>query len=425
MVRSPIARFSTARCWRPWALATLCAFLPLRGNAAAPQAAPHPALRIPVEPLGFIPPPRFYMSYRIPESTLGFLDANHLLFTFHVSKLMRREANDPPQDMDQTIHAVVLDLPGGKVGAQADWRLHDRDRYVWMLHDGTFLLRERDTLFISNASLTLEPFLLPQGTFIFGQLSPDGDTLQAEYANPTPEAAGDGRTAGAPTLGDDAPRFASQRQRYTMLIVDTRSRSAKRVNDLPQPIVLPVVTGGYLTAEPAKGKQWTVLLNPWKGEPRQITTVTSTCTPTLSPVSDADFLVMNCIPYSPDHLVQTFNLSGKKLWEQMWQARFVWGTFAYSAPGDRFAYGSIEMDHDLATFEPGDESNILGEPIGIFQVGDGKLDMVLNATPIMTAGENFALSPDGDKLAILRDGAIEVYDLPALKAPTPIAAAKP
>jgi hypothetical protein len=30
----------------------------------------------------------------------------------------------------------------------------------------------------------------------------------------------------------------------------------------------------------------------------------------------------------------------------------------------------------------------------------------------LSAGQNYALSPDGSRFAILRDGAIEVYDLP-------------
>jgi hypothetical protein len=46
--------------------------------------------------------------------------------------------------------------------------------------------------------------------------------------------------------------------------------------------------------------------------------------------------------------------------------------------------------------------------------------METNASPILTAGQNFALSENGERLAVLRDGAIEIY-----KVPSPVAAENP
>jgi hypothetical protein len=40
-------------------------------------------------------------------------------------------------------------------------------------------------------------------------------------------------------------------------------------------------------------------------------------------------------------------------------------------------------------------------------------------SPILTAGQNVALSPDGTRFAVLRNGAIEIYDLPPVAAPQP------
>jgi ABC-type uncharacterized transport system permease subunit len=43
----------------------------------------------------------------------------------------------------------------------------------------------------------------------------------------------------------------------------------------------------------------------------------------------------------------------------------------------------------------------------------GSLRLALLVKPIVSAGGNFALSPDGNRLAVVNHGAIEVYDLPA------------
>ena len=41
-----------------------------------------------------------------------------------------------------------------------------------------------------------------------------------------------------------------------------------------------------------------------------------------------------------------------------------------------------------------------------------ELELTQYATPVLSAGQNYALSPDGDRFAVLRDNAIEIYNLP-------------
>ncbi len=399
-------------------LPVLMRALPPAKPAPAPQERT-PSARIPVEPLGFVPPGKFFMPYRIPAATLDFLDANHLLFTFHVARLMRREPDEPKDDQDQTIRALVLTVPSGKIESEGDWRLHDRERYLWMLTDGRFLMRQRDTLYLGDKTLKLSTYLYPEGTLASVQLSPDASTLLVEFAKPVEE---DADKPSAPTLGDDAPHLPEHPQQYSLLVVDTHGKVASRAGHLSRAVVLPMVEGGYLGLQQGKGKQWDVVMNPFHGEGRTITSVTSTCQPSVQPLSQQTFLTKGCLPYSADSLVDAFDLSGRKLWEQTWQSRFTWGTYAYSAAGNRFAYGSVEVNHDLSTLDPVGEDSILGQPVGVFSIESGKLDAVLDATPIMTAGENFALSPDGGKLAILREGAIEIYNLPPVAAPAVSAA---
>ena len=377
-----------------------------------------PSARISVEPLGFVPPGRFFMPYRIPAATLDFLDGNHLLFTFHVARLMHREPDEPKDDQDQTVRALVLSVPDGKIESEGTWRLHDRERYLWMLTDGHFLMRQRNTLYQGDKTLTLSVYLHPEGTLASVQLSPDASTLLVEYAKPAADDDENGRPSNAPTLGDDAPHLPEHSQQYSLMVIDTHGKVASRAGHLSRAVVLPLVEGGYLGLRQGKGKQWDVVMNPFHGDEHTITSIASTCQPTVQPLSQQTFLTRACQPFSADFLIDAFDLSGRKLWEQTWQSRFTWGTYAYSASGNRFAYGSVELDHSLAALDPVDESSILGQPVGVFSIESGKLDTVLDATPILTAGENFALSPNGDKLAILREGAIEIYNLPPVTAPT-------
>ena len=92
------------------------------------EGLPKPIATIAVTPLGFHPPGEIYLLGRLSSTTLDFVDDAHLLFTFHESRLMHRE----PEAFhdDQNIRATVLDIASGKTDATADWRMHDRLRYL-------------------------------------------------------------------------------------------------------------------------------------------------------------------------------------------------------------------------------------------------------------------------------------------------------
>ena len=50
--------------------------------------------------------------------------------------------------------------------------------------------------------------------------------------------------------------------------------------------------------------------------------------------------------------------------------------------------------------DPVDETNIVNQMVGVFDTQTGQLRLVKNATPILSAGQNYALSPDGSRFAI-------------------------
>ena len=111
------------------------------GSPTSPRF--HRSSPSPCEPLGFSAPGAIYLGQRNALASLDFLDENRLLFTFRVPGLIRRELGRR-EERERQIRAVVLTLPAGTVEAEALWTVHDRARYLWMLNDGHFLLRDRD-----------------------------------------------------------------------------------------------------------------------------------------------------------------------------------------------------------------------------------------------------------------------------------------
>ena len=55
------------------------------------------------------------------------------------------------------IRAVILDVPDGTVRESAEWRMHDRARYLWALGGGKFLVRQRNAFLVTDAVVEAAP----------------------------------------------------------------------------------------------------------------------------------------------------------------------------------------------------------------------------------------------------------------------------
>ena len=163
-----------------------------------------PAFTIPIEPIGFTAPGPIYLGARNSMASLDFLDENRLLFTFRVPGLMRREAGASAGSDERQIRAVVVVLPEGKVESEALWTVHDRVRYLWMLKDAHFLLRDRDGLQEGDAKLELKPLLQFPGPLLWVELDPTQHFMVTNSREPALAATGDladGQKTGQPSLG--------------------------------------------------------------------------------------------------------------------------------------------------------------------------------------------------------------------------------
>ncbi len=386
--------------------ALLCLSSPCLSEQKNNDTGPKPWVRIPVDPLGYVAPSSFYLTSRLSSISLDFIDTDHLLFTFRLPGLMKRLPDEPQDDEDQMIRAVVLELPSGNVTAKTEWRMHDRSRYLWRLGEGRFLVRQRSSLFLTDASLELRPYLHSEAPLDSVQISPDRKLVVVESESKKEDRQKLASTA--PTFGDPAPE-AKPVQIY---ILRADSRSVIAHAETLNAVEIPMMGEGHLQAISGKENNWLIRYLPFRGEARILTQVQSYCHPTEVTVSSDVALIMACPKSGNDHQIFAVNFEGKTLWQQRWESRYIWPTFQLTQDGSRFAYSSLQVNHPVGIMDPIDETNIVNQMVGVFDTQTGRLRMVKNATPILSAGQNYALSPDGSKFAVLREGAIEVYNLP-------------
>jgi hypothetical protein len=391
-----------------WPLIELPAVAGSSKHDKNPKAdAPPPIARIDTAALDYHPLSSFYLMSRSSSSSLDFIDSEHLLFTFRVAGLMKRMPDCLPDDEDQLIRAVVVHVPDGKVVRSADWRMHDRGRYLWNLGNGKFLLRQRDSLKITDASLELQSFLESTTALRLVKLSPDARLVLVESdLQRQPEQS---QSDSSSILGDIPQPVNKDVLMVVLRIADSsvllRARSL-RVTDLP------MISEGYVETLSAHGNHWMLRYRPFQGEPTVIGDVVSSCEPGETPLNDHTVIVTACGDHDEGHVLQAISLKGKTEWTYRWDNHYIWPTTATSESGQMIAFSTLKVARPVTAYDPFDETEVQAQRVDVLNADTGQLQLTQYATPVLSAGQNYALSPDGSRFAVLRENAIEIYDLP-------------
>jgi hypothetical protein len=372
------------------------------------------AFTIPVEPLGFFAPGAIYQGQRESLVSLDFVDEDHLLFTFHAPGLIRREGN-PAADNERQIRAVVLALPTGTVSAEALWTVHDRGRYLWMLNDGRFLLRDMKDLQIGDASLELKPSLQFQGPLLWLEMDPAQDLVATDSREPVgtkpqPGSVPSPATASAWVTTDEVKSYAQPD--IVLRIVQLATGQVMLVSRTRTTVHLPINSEGFVETLRGKGHEWVLNLNYFTGGNRIIGRLDSMCAPSVEFVSNPEVLVTTCNPDNSRWMV-ALSTDGKRLWNAAKPPTQIWPRLIMAPNGLRVARETLLVTHEVDTFSPLSFDDVKGQLVEVYDATTGHVDLTAPAGPVLDGGGNVAISPSARRVAILDAGAIQVYELPA------------
>ena len=385
-----------------------------------------PAFTIPAEALGFSPPGSIYLGERWSFVSLDFLDEDRLLFTFRVPGLIRRGSGERG-DVRQ-IRALVLALPQGTVEAEAVWQVHDRARYLWMLKDGHFLLRDQDGLQMGDASLHMKPFLHFPGPVLSLELDPKQQFLVTNSREPAQAAPKAGDAAGAADHPSDkdalpgAPTAASTngveeaqapagRSDMVLRILRRDSGQVMLVSRVATAVHLPLNSDGYLEGLRGNGERWMLNLDYFSGGSRLLGHVDSACMPSYDFVSEREILVTAC-ESSGAHRLVAMDTEGRHLWDVLSMGQGVWPLVVSSPDGLRLVRETLAVKRSVDSFSPIETEDVKGQLVRVFDAATGKVTLAAPAVPALDGGGNVAISPSGRRVAVLNAGNIEVFELP-------------
>lgn len=383
----------------------------LRAAPQPPKAVP--AYRIPLAPLGYRPVRSvMLLQNSIVPNTLDFVDADHVLVTFGVHKLVPRDSGDAEGDRDRFIKAVLLHLPDGAVVREAEWRMHDTGRYLWPLSHGRFLLRIRNELFWvdpqrPHATMHRHTLLKPDAEVVAIQVSPDGATLLVQ-------------TQPKRQIGDDPTVPDTRRVTATLYrITEDEHPEAKQFyrTETEQPFALSFTSRGFLKTVQEDRQHWGFDFVPFIGNKIELAGLTSLCRPEAHFVSEATFIATGCqgsYEKTDRRLLSGFDLLAQANWVFTTDDPPLWAAIsAVSGDSGRFAFRNTQ-DPLSSSNDEDERSDRHRQWVRVYEFQSGKELLRVVLTPAQRGGINFDLSPDGLKLALLQDDALEVYTLPPL-----------
>ncbi len=392
-------------------------------KAAPPEPPPvratiQPSASIPIEPLGFSAPAPFYLGTRNSLVSLDFLDENRVLLTFRIPGLIHRDHSNPDAGdsmQERKVRALVLHLPDGAIQADAIWTLHDRRRYLWMLDNGQFLLRDREELKVGDASLQLKPFLRFPGPVLWVEMDPNRKYVITGSSEPPTSAskAGDvpSPTPASATLVGDNPKPGADPD-LILRILRRDTGKVLLVSHVQSAVHLAINGEGYLETLRGNGKQWVINLAHFDGGSTVLGDVDSVCSPMLDFVSPREFLATTC-ESNGDPRVIAMTTGGKRLWENSGSGSMVWPVLVTAADGSRIARETLMVSHGVNAFAPLGTDDIKGQDVQVFDAATGKLVLRAQASPVFDIGGNAAISPSGRRVAIIMADGLQIFDLPA------------
>ena len=398
---------------------TLCLLLLLAaaGFAGAATKSEPPTL-IPLEPLGVPAAQPKMLAAGATLYTVNFVDETHLLLTYLTRGLMPRLADADASDFDGLIAGVLLELPSGKEIARTEWRVRDRNTYLWPLGHGRFLFRIRSTLTVLDplrSGFKAEPFGNLPRRIGYITMSPGADLLAIETLPPLKRAV-PGQAAVA--FEDEKPNRAVVEIYFFRLFEEGGHLQHKGAGALASAnlIGIPANAAGFLKSTKESAAVYNFDFVSHDGKTIELSPFDTSCTPHAHWINRSEFVALGCQVSGGKPVLAGFNLRGENAWISVLGGQSLPPTIVPSPVSGRFAFERVMISATAANTENLLPEEMTGQEITVFQSYDGRQLQKVNATPVQRAGQNFDLSPAGTALAVIQNGAIAVYKLPGLTA---------
>jgi hypothetical protein len=360
---------------------------------------------IPIQPLGYAPRPQKILGDFGNEEMLAWLSPRELLLAFNPHPLIHRSGSLQSGKPHRVIRAVLLDTETHTVVRAVDWEITDTLRYLWPLDGNRILVHVGNELRVYGAGLKMERSILLSGPLAFVRIAPNGELLAMATLRErhSPEL----HTKLREELGSEPEEdveVALLDKGFNTIAQTTIS------SGLQAPTLL---NEGQVRLLSQPNMQFRLALNTWDKKSITLARFASRCIPELSSVGPDLLFLLSCDVATGATTYRMLGADGKLLLRGEAGPREI----GHEAIGDqKNARFAIKVDRAIRELSPGIEfrtTDLESAEVRVYRASDGKRLLAVRVKDPVASYDSYALSPDGDQLAVLSASEIKFFPVPA------------
>jgi hypothetical protein len=353
--------------------------------------------------IGYVPHDRREYAAFDFESTLNFLDAQNLLFTYDPHKLRQRISIGLCAESVHTVRAVLLDPATLKVKRIVGWQIQGKGQYIWRAGPGQILVHLGSHLRLLDSNLAVLRELPLPDPLVFVSTSPSGDHI----------AVGTLHERHTRTMHDELVASLKTEPEedvdIQLLGRDLRPQlTVSQSSSLPPPVLS---DAGEVRVNSSGLSRWLIREYGWDHTVRTVAKLTSQCRPDLAtPLPNAIFLV-GCNGSTDQNWYRMIRLDGHPILNSHGSSEDLEQSSTSANQAD-FAVRIVRANNAVSRGDLFFKQDLKKQEISVYRTSDGKRLFFTTSPGISLAKQSFALSPAGAQLAILSDLTISLYPIP-------------
>lgn len=331
------------------------------------------------------------------DSNVVYLGKDRILCTFDPRHLRARV--DVEGDTSRTIRAVIVDAKTLKVERVVDWRVRGEGSYLWQLTSGHLLVHLGRELAELDGDLNILRSIHLDGRVAWVVTSPSGDHLAVgTYAERY-------SLAYRNLLAQELPDEPEEDIRVSLYDGDFHPlMSVVRGSHLPAPVLS---DSGELRVQAQGRERWRISEVDWQRGQRLLAVTRSSCRPTLSSPKHNLIFMLGC-DATGGHWYRMLRGDGHPVLKGDSSSQELEQSARASAGGD-FAVRTVFANKSFSTGQPFRPSDLTLERISVYSAATGAHMASLESRNFAPSEDSFALSPEGDQVAIIGRDSLSIY----------------
>ena len=356
-------------------------------------------------PLGYTPRPQKILGDFGDDETLSWLGSRQLLLAFNRHPLIHRSGDSLSGVPRRVIRAVLLDAQTHSVVRAVDWEITDTRRYLWPVGNNRILVHVGNELRVYREGLELVHSIPLGGPLAFVRIAPNGELLAIATLRERHSVELHAK------LREEVGEEPEEDVEVALLDKDFSIIAQTSATSRLQPPTL--LNEGQVKLYSQPNMQFRVALKTWDNKNISLARFASRCTPELFSVAPDLLFLLSCDVATDATTYRVLGADGKLLLSGEAGPRDIGHGAAGNHDAARFAIGVV---HAIRELSPGIEfrtSELESQEVRVYRAGDGKRLLAVRINDPVASHDTYALSPDGDQLAILSESQIKFFSVPA------------